>query len=1037
MVCPNCGATVPEEARFCPNCGSPLGEPAAEERKLVTVVFADLAGSTELATHLDAERYREVMQAFYQTVSGELASLRGRAEKFVGDAVMAVFGLPHAHDDDALRAVRAGLIIRDRTERLGEVLGLPVKLRVRVGVNSGAVSVGPGTGDQPLVVGAGVNMAARLQQAAEPGEVLAGETTVQLTREFVRFGDPRRIAAKGFEEEIDAYAVLDLAPRSARRTIPIVGRSRELALLTDAYRRVRETSRPHLFTVLGEPGIGKTRLADEFLATLPEEVEVLSGAAGWAQDEGALGPLADILRRELGVERGAPREDVARKLSDLVDGCCEPTERERVAAQLGLVLGLGEEPREDRPYRVAEVRAGVVALLEGLSRGSCVVVILDDLQLAPGGLLELLDQIVRQARRLPLLLLALGREELLENAPTWGGGVPDAVTVRLDPLSEDEALDLATAAGESIDRRTAERIAVAAGGNPFFIVEATGMYSGGFDPVDAPHSHRVPPTVQAVVASRIDHLPPEARELLRRASVFARSTFHEDDLKLIAEQDGRILEVLEREELVVRDRDRAGVWRFRHEMLRDVAYESLAKRERLRLHLTLADELGQSKDLRDLRATAYHLEQAANASLDLDPTDRSVADRAVDALSHAGDKARRGIESRVAIDLYERALALAGPSEGWGEREAWILSGIGEARYWLGEFEDAAVSLQRALDLDPDNAWTIAHAARFLGDIELSVRRDSERAHELFGRALTAARELDDAWVMARVLLMAGWEPYWRGEDAEAEAVFREALEIARANPEEDGFAEARALTFLAAMRSGKTDEAEVLEIGQEALDVARKLGDPFSIAVAQERVGTSLRRMGNYKEAFGVIDEAVRTLDDLDARWELASVIGERAMVRRFMGHPVDAERDLRQSLAIVRELKDTTLLAWIIRELVEALLDRGELDEARRFAAETATEVPEDDLGGGDSPFMIETLLLLAEGDVETAREPALRVLEAHRSAAPNVTAATTWFVGRVFGPDAVGGKDALEQARRHIEAVRWVNALEFPDRVLARTR
>src|SRR5437763_752762 len=353
MVCWNCGAPVPEDARFCPNCGTPTGEPAAEERKLVTVLFADLADSTELATHLDPERYREVMQAFYQTVSRELSSLRGRAEKFVGDAVMAVFGLPHAHDDDALRAVRAGLIIRDRSERLGEMLGLPVKLRVRVGVNSGAVVLGPGGADQPLVVGAGVNLAARLQQAAEPGEVLVGETTVQLTRQYVRFGERRRVQAKGFEAELDAFPVVELAPRSARRTIPIVGRSRELALLTDAFRRVGETSRPHLFTVLGEAGIGKTRLADEFLSTLPEEVEVMSGVAGWSQDEGALGPLAEILRRELGVERGAPRDVVAKKLHDLVEGCCDDTtEAERVAAQLGLVLGLGEEPREDRPYRI-------------------------------------------------------------------------------------------------------------------------------------------------------------------------------------------------------------------------------------------------------------------------------------------------------------------------------------------------------------------------------------------------------------------------------------------------------------------------------------------------------------------------------------------------------------------------------------------------------------------------------------------------------------------------------------------------------------
>src|SRR5205807_3480962 len=209
-------------------------------------------------------------------------------------------------------------------------------------------------------------------------------------------------------------------------------------------------------------------------------------------------------------------------------------------------------------------------------------------------------------------------------------------------------------------------------------------------------------------------------------------------------------------------------------------------------------------------------EQAAHASLDLDPSDRSLADRAVQALSRAGDKARGGIESRSAIALYERALALAGPEEDWGAREAWILSGLGEARYWLGEFESAASSLERALELEHDNAWTLAHAARFLGDIELSVRGNRARARELFDRALAAAREIDDPWVVSRVLLMSGWEPYWREDYAAAEAVFREALEIARANPEGDRWAEARALTFLASMRSGETDEEEVLALGEE-----------------------------------------------------------------------------------------------------------------------------------------------------------------------------------------------------------------------------
>src|SRR5438093_12143101 len=183
MTCPSCGMPIPEDARFCPNCGASVAEPLIEERKRVTVLFADLAGSTELATHLDPERYREVMRAFYDMVSRELASLRGRAEKFVGDAVMAVFGLPHAHDDDALRAVHAGLIIRDRPARPGASFDLDLPLRVRVGINSGAVAIGPGGAGQSLVVGPAVNLAARLQQAAEPGEVLLGETTTQLTRQ--------------------------------------------------------------------------------------------------------------------------------------------------------------------------------------------------------------------------------------------------------------------------------------------------------------------------------------------------------------------------------------------------------------------------------------------------------------------------------------------------------------------------------------------------------------------------------------------------------------------------------------------------------------------------------------------------------------------------------------------------------------------------------------------------------------------------------------------------------------------------------------
>jgi len=280
------GAWAAEEAAAADSGGAPSD---VAERKLVTILFADLARSTELATMLDAERYRELLSGFYAMVSRELASLRGRAEKFAGDAVMAVFGLPHAHEDDALRAVRAGLMIRDRTAKLGESLGLHKPLGVRVGVNSGPVAASvlrgsAGPVDRPLISGAPVNLAARLQQAADPGEILVGETTVALTRYAVEFGDARSIDAKGFAEDMKGWPVVALSTRSTRRTIPLVGRARELRLLQDTFDRMRESSRAHLLTLVGEAGIGKSRLVDELVAGLPEDTRVLTGRTGEFDD---------------------------------------------------------------------------------------------------------------------------------------------------------------------------------------------------------------------------------------------------------------------------------------------------------------------------------------------------------------------------------------------------------------------------------------------------------------------------------------------------------------------------------------------------------------------------------------------------------------------------------------------------------------------------------------------------------------------------------------------------------------------------------
>ncbi len=1052
-VCTRCGEPLPPDARFCPNCGAPVAALSTEERKVVTVMFADLVGSTKLSTRLDPERFRQVTAAFFGAVSEELESLRGRAEKFVGDAVMAVFGVPHAHDDDAVRAVRAGLSIRDRVGRLGQSLGLPTPLRVHVGVNTGAVATGSGPIDQLLVTGAAVNMAARLQEAAQPDEILVGETTWQLTRESVEYGAARSVPAEGFGEDISAWPVVSLSPRSTRRTIPLVDRRRELSLLVDTFERVRETSRPHLFTLLGETGIGKSRLVDEFLAGLPEEVKVLSGRASPFGEEVTFAPLADMIRQELGHPDGVTPSEIRRSLAGAVARVVDPSQVDQIVARLGLALGLegdgGDPGAEDewsivlgrlqthlgsegggRLYRIAEIRAGLLGYLQGLSVHGPLVMVFEDIHEAQPALLDLIEGMIGRGRRLPLLVVCVGRDHLVELRSGWGGGLSDAITLRLEPLAPKDARELALAAGESLDEETAARIVTQTGGNPFFIVETTGMLMQEHPEhaLGARHTHLLPPTVQAVVAARIDHLPDEARDMVRKASVFARSTFDLSDLALITEANEEILRVLEDEELLVPDDSRAGAWRFRHEMLRDVAYESLAKRDRLRLHLQVAEGLERQEPGRWPQIVAWHLEQAARASVDLDPADRTLPNRAVEALARAGDVARRRIESRKAIDLYERALSLAGPEDGWTEREAKILTFMGEARYWLGEYRAAVSTLTKALDVGGESAWVRAHACRFLGDLALNFEADPDRASLLFDQALTAARATNDPWTLARTLLMAGWAPYWRTDLVSARAMFEEALPIARANPKGDTRAEARALISLTSCISPVGDEEDCLRLGREALELGQKMGDPFTAAVASESLGNSLRRTWQLEEALPHLEEAARVFRELGARWELASALGEIGEVRRLMSDLPAAEQNFREALDLCTKLGERSLVAWTAAQLIRVLLARGEDAAAERILEDPSVWV---DSAEPTDLLLAEGIVSLARGDRDRALERFSRLLESERKTGwRNTIAARVWLVGSLFGPDAAGGERAVEEARATLQAAHWIHAIKEPD-------
>ncbi len=1038
-VCSRCGEDLPVSARFCPRCGAPTEVPVSAERKIVTVLFADVADSTKLASSLDPERFREVQAAFFRASSECVSALRGRVEKFVGDAVMAVFGMAHAHDDDALRAVRAAWEIQERAARLSEELNLPIPLRVRVGVDSGAAVVGAGPADQLFVSGPAVTLAARLQQAAEPGEVLVGETTRQLTAGSVAFGASRALDAKGFPDPVTVWPVVALSERSARRTIPLVGRRRELTLLSETLARARETSRLHLVTLIGEPGIGKSRLIDYFIESLDHDVRVLRGRVSRFEEDAPFAPMADMIRAEIGADASSSPDDEAKLLRSLLDEICRPEEVEHTASHLELALGIGPEQKTDRPYRVAMVRAGLVSFLECLSLHQPIVLAIDVMELARPELLELVEQIAARARRIPALVVCVGRDEMLETRPGWGGGLADALTIRLEPLPPSESIELARAAAGALDDATAERVARHAGGNPFFIVETTGMLlherSAGPAPGTDDGSPPLPATVQAVVAARIDHLDARSRDLVRKASVFARSTFHASELAIVAEPTDEVMMRLEDEELLVRDRNRPEIWRFNHEVVRDVAYDSLPKRERLRLHLTLADRLASEK--RYPSALAYHLERAARASLDLEPTDRTVAERAADALLQAGDSARRRMELRTAVDLYERALAMAGPEERWAVREAHVLSGIGEACYWLGEFDRAREELDRALRIAPDDRWTCSVAHRYLGDIDLNIDADLDSAERHFEKALPAARELspeDKPFALARSLLIAGWAPYMRHDFDEAKAMFHEALETARANPHGDGWAEARALTFIANTSQTSEPLNVYKPLLEEALAVGRRINDPFSIAVAEQALANALAASRDIDEAIQHIEASVAAFRELGAQWETASAMGDAGEILRLSGRPRDAEMILREAVGILKRLGDRQLIGFVAPELALALRAQGRTEEAHAVIDEAAVIV---DLDFETAAQRAKAILAHDAGDREGAKAAVEKFLAIQsRGVRPNGYARAVWFAYRVLGPEAAGGEQAVRDARKRLMDIGWTLWLEdplLPDRPL----
>jgi class 3 adenylate cyclase/tetratricopeptide (TPR) repeat protein len=953
MACQVCGLPLPKDARFCPNCGAVVATLlATEERKMVTVLFADLVDSTALAQSLDPERAREVMGRFFQAATEELQALRGRPEKFIGDAVMAVFGLPHVHEDDALRAVRAGMAIRERVRRLGRSEGLPAPLEVRIGIESGEAAAGLGPAGQLLVTGAVVNAAARLQSSARPGQILAGTTTHALTRDAVSYSHRRTVRAKGFDALLVAFPVGALTARSARRTIAFVGRESEQAILRQSLSLATTTGRAVLVSILGESGIGKTRLVAELLASLEASVVVLRGRARSYTDTATFAPVAAIVAELAGIRDGEAQESVRQRLHDLVDPLIELSEADATVERLALLFGVAGR-REETAF-VHDVTTGFFALVDGLAQKGTVVLVFEDVHTLRPVMLDLIERLGSRANRGPrrALVIALARPELLEVRPSWGSSGGNAVLVRLDPLSIDESIELVRhAGGDQIDDAESAAIAQRAGGNPYFIIETTGMLMDEAGLTAASGVANLPPTVQAVVSARLDALPARLRELARRASVFVYSF----DLTEVAvvDESAKLSELqgLEDAEILVRDESRVvAQWRLRHATLREVAYASLPKRERLRLHELVAQ---------NLLATGHptwaadHLEMAAMAARDLDPNDHVTTERAADALLVAGDRARRRMESRSAVDFYERSLAMAGDDGRWGVREARVLAGMGEAHYWLGEYPAATAALERSVALAEahDDAFGLTHALRFLGDIAINVEADVDKAEMLLDRSLSAAERLGDQFAITRTLLFAGWVPWTRDRYDEAEVIWRRALSLAGTK---DRWARVRALTSLSINRIETKDFDEALRLIEEASALAEETGDQFSVAVTAVQKGRVLDDLGRLDESVSWLDRAIAIFVELGARWELADARAERGIAKRDLGRLDEAEEDLRYAIRVSEELGERQLGGWTWRafaRVAELRGDNAEAEKRYRRAGEAEAHGPRRAKSAGSS--------------------------------------------------------------------------------------
>ncbi len=652
-TCPQCSEENPERARFCLACGTPLDAGEAkpqEERRIISVVFVDLVGFTSRSDKQDPEDVQAILTPYHDLVRRELESFGGVVEKFIGDAIVAVFGAPTAHGDDAERAVRAALSVRDSVQESDETeLQLGLQLRIAVNTGEALVSLGarPALGEH-MVAGDVVNTASRLQQAAPIDGILVGDETYAATKELFEYEPAAPIEAKGKAEPVGAWiAIAPLLPAGQRKQSgAFVGRAHELDVLRGIWERVAGERAPHLVTILGPAGVGKTRLTQEF-ETMVEDLggRVVRGRSLPYRESSAYFGFSIQVKQLCGIFESDPPELALEKLRARVSEFVT-SDAETVTQHLAILLGLDLEGSvEEREELFFSVRR----FIEAVALDRPAMLVFEDIHWADRSLLDLVELLAARLRDLPVLLLALARPELLDSRPAWGGGLTAYTALPLAPLNPAEAEELAELLLGQVERERISTLAETAEGNPLFIEQLAATVAEG-----SAAKGSLPTTVRGIVAARLDALPPAERSLLLDAAVVGK-VFWRGVLERMRdgeEELSELLGALERRDLITRETtsmiEGEQQFSFKHVLIREVAYELLPRARRQERHARAAEFIEQSTaELGEAgAATARHWRDSG------DP------ERAIVYFVRAAEQAERGWAKDQAAILYREALDL-------------------------------------------------------------------------------------------------------------------------------------------------------------------------------------------------------------------------------------------------------------------------------------------------------------------------------------------------------------------------------------------